>query len=196
MQKLLGNLPKGFVFILSAPAGTGKTTLVRMLAQEFPCIYESVSCTTRPPRQGEVDGKDYYFLSSQEFEEKKQSGDFLEYAEVFGYHYGTSHSLVIKQQAMGNHVFLVIDTQGALQLKKKQFSAVYIFLSPPSHEELKERLVKRKTEDMKVIEKRLSWAKAEMSMVANYDYHIINDNLNMAYTVLRSIVIAEEHRVQ
>ncbi len=177
MQKLLGNLPRGLVFVVSAPAGTGKTTLVRMLAQEFPCIHESVSCTTRPPRQGEIDGKDYYFLSPQEFEEKKQLGDFLEHA-------------------MGNHVFLVIDTQGALQLKKKQFSAVYIFLSPPSEEELKERLVRRKTEEMEVIEKRLSWAKAEMSMVANYDYHIINDNLNMAYAVLRSIVIAEEHKIR
>ncbi len=196
MQKLLGNLPKGLVFVVSAPAGTGKTTLVRMLAQEFTCVHESISCTTRPPRPGEVDGKDYYFLTKEQFEEKKQSGDFLEHAEVFGHNYGTSHSLVIEQQAMGNHVFLVIDTQGALQLKKKQFSAVYIFLSPPSHEELKERLVRRKTEEMEVIEKRLSWAKAEMSMVANYDYHIINDNLNMAYAVLRSIVIAEEHRVQ
>lgn len=195
MQKLLGSLPKGFVFILSAPAGTGKTTLVRMLSKEFPCIYESVSCTTRPIRPGEKEGEDYHFLSKDAFEEKIRQGDFLEHAEVFGYHYGTSQAIVLQQQEMGKHVFLVIDTQGAMQLKKKQFPAIYIFLSPPSLEELKERLIKRKTEDMNVIDKRLSWAKDEMAMLDNYDYHIVNDNLNMAYAILRSIVIAEEHRV-
>lgn len=195
-QKLLGNLSKGFIFVLSAPAGTGKTTLVRMLAQEFSCIYESVSCTTRPPRPGEVNGVDYYFLSTKEFEDKIHQRDFLEYAEVFGYYYGTSQTYVFAQQELGNHVFLIIDTQGAMQLRKKKFSAVYIFLSPPSLEELKERLLKRKTENIQAIEKRLSWAKAEIEMMANYDYHIVNDNLNQAYSVLRSIVIAEEHRVQ
>jgi guanylate kinase len=196
LQKTLGNLSKGFIFVLSAPAGTGKTTLVRMLAQEFPCIYESISCTTRPPRPGEIDGKDYYFLSKEIFEKRIQEGDFLEYAEVFGYYYGTSRTHVIKQQEMGKHVFLVIDTQGAMQLKKKNFPAVYLFLSPPSLEELKERLVKRKTESIEAIEKRLSWAEAELAMVAEYDYHIVNDHLSQAYTILRSIVIAEEHRVQ
>lgn len=196
MQKLLGNLPLGFVFVLSAPAGTGKTTLVRMLSQEFPCIVESVSCTTRPPRPGEIEGKDYYFLSQKEFEEKVREGDFLEYAEVFSYHYGTSLSFVHKQQGMGKHVFLVIDTQGAMQLKKKNFPAIYVFLSPPSLEELKERLIKRKTESPEVIDKRLSWAEAELAMAKNYDYHIINDHLEQAYAILRSIVIAEEHRVR
>lgn len=195
-QKLLGNLPKGLCFVISAPAGTGKTTLVRMLSQEFPCVYESVSCTTRPPRQGEVNGKDYHFLSKEEFKEKISQGDFLEYAEVFEYHYGTSKSLVVEEQNLGKHVFLVIDTQGAMQLKKKQFPALFIFLSPPSIAELKERLIKRKTESMEVIEKRLSWAQAEMAMLVNYDYHIVNDNLEQAYAILRSIVIAEEHRVQ
>jgi len=196
VQKLLGNLPKGLCFVLSAPAGTGKTTLVRMLSQEFPCVCESISCTTRPPRQGEVEGKDYHFLSKGEFEEKICHGDFLEHAEVFGYYYGTSRIFVLKQQEVGKHVFLVIDTQGAIQLKQKEFPAVYVFLSPPSLEELKERLVGRKTESMEAIEKRLSWAKAEMAMRAGYDYHIVNDSLNQAYAILRSIVIAEEHRVQ
>ncbi len=195
MQKLLGNLSKGRIFVLSAPAGTGKTTLVRMLSQEFPCVYESISCTTRPKRSGELEGQDYHFLTQEEFKEKIRQGDFLEYAEVFGYHYGTSQAFVLKQQEMGKHVFLIIDTQGAMQLKKKQFPAVYIFVSPPSLEELKERLIKRQTENKDVIEKRLSWAKAELEMLPNYDYHIVNDDLNMAYAVLRSIIIAEEHRV-
>jgi guanylate kinase len=195
VQKLLGNVSKGGVFVLSAPAGTGKTTLVRMLSQEFPCVYESISCTTRPIRPGEVEGQDYYFLSQEEFKKRISQGDFLEYAEVFGYYYGTSQALVKKQQEMGKHVFLVIDTQGAMQLKEKQFPAVYIFVSPPSLEELKERLIKRQTENIEVIEKRLSWAKAEIEALRHYDYHIINDNLTMAYAVLRSIVIAEEHRI-
>lgn len=195
MQKLLGNLRKGFVFVLSAPAGTGKTTLVRMLSQEFPCIVESISCTTRPVRLGEENGKDYHFLTKEEFETMIRHGDFLEYAEVFGYYYGTSRSFVIKQQEMGKHVFLVIDTQGAMKLRKVGFPAFFIFLSPPSLEELKERLIKRQTESPEAIEKRLSWAKDEMEKVIHYDYHIVNDNLNQAYAILRSIVIAEEHKV-
>ena len=196
VQKQIGNLSKGLCFVLSAPAGTGKTTLVRMLSKEFPCVWESISCTTRPPREGEVEGKDYFFLSREEFEEKIIQGDFLEYAEVFGYYYGTSMASVVKQQEMGNHVFLVIDTQGAMQLKKKHFSAVYIFLSPPSLEELKGRLHKRQTESVEGIEKRLSWAEAEMAMADHYDYHIVNDHLNLAYAILHSIVVAEEHRVR
>jgi guanylate kinase len=195
-QKLLGNLEKGLCFVVSAPAGTGKTTLVRMLAREFPCIVESISCTTRPMRPGEVEGRDYHFLSNDAFKEKMRHGDFLEYAEVFGYYYGTSRALVVKQQELGHHVFLVIDTQGAMQLRAKSFPALFVFVSPPSPEELRERLLRRKTESVEVIEKRLSWAKAEIEMVPNYDYHIVNDNLDLAYAILRSIVIAEEHRVK
>jgi len=196
MQKLVGNLSKGLVFVISAPAGTGKTTLVRMLSQEFPCIVESISCTTRPPRTGEVNGKDYYFLSKEDFTQRIARGDFLEYAEVFGYDYGTSRSFVREEQERGKHVFLVIDTQGALQLKAQNFPAVYIFLSPPSLEELKERLVKRKTESPEVIKQRLSWAETELKRIEKYDYHIVNDNLHDAYIILRSIVIAEEHKVR
>jgi guanylate kinase len=196
VQKLLGNHKQGLVFVLSAPAGTGKTTLVRMLSQEFSCIIESISCTTRQPRPGEKEGEDYHFISQKEFEKKIQEGDFLEYAEVFGYHYGTSLSFVRKQQNLGKHVFLVIDTQGAMHLKEKQFPAIYIFLSPPSLEALKERLVKRQTETQEGINKRLSWAQTELAMMKNYDYHIVNDYLEQAYAILRSIVIAEEHRVR
>lgn len=195
-QRLLGNVEKGFLFVLSAPAGTGKTTLVRMLSKEFPCIYESVSCTTRPPRPGEVEGIDYHFLSKKEFEEKIAQGEFLEHADVFGYHYGTSRTLVEKNRDEGKHVFLIIDTQGALQLKKNKVDAIYIFISPPSLDELRTRLTNRKTESIETIEKRLSWAEDEIKKMAHYDYHIVNDNLNTAYAILRSIVIAEEHRIQ
>lgn len=193
-DKLLGNVSKGSVFILSAPAGTGKTTLVRMLRDEFSCVTESISCTTRPPRAGEIPGVDYHFMSIPEFEAKIQSGDFLEYAKVFGNYYGTSKEYVLQQQSKGKHVILVIDTQGAMQLKDK-FKAIFVFVSPPSLQELRERLFKRQTESIEVIEQRLSWAKQEMALADKYDYHIVNENLHTAYEVLRSILIAEEHRV-
>ena len=196
VAKILGNLSHGLVFIVSAPAGTGKTTLVRMLINEFDCVAESVSCTTRKIRPGEIPGRDYFFLTDEEFEEKKKSGDFLEFAEVFGHQYGTSREYVTKSQSTGKHVFLVIDTQGAMRLKKENYAAIYVFLSPPSLEELKQRLCKRQTECPDTIEKRLSWAEQEMEMARHYDYHIVNDNLENAYTILRSIVIAEEHRVR
>jgi len=195
-HSMLGNFLNGFVFVLSAPAGTGKTTLVRMLSQEFDCIVESVSYTTRPPRSNEIDGKDYFFISEKEFESKIKKGDFLEYAKVFGYNYGTSYEYVTSQQKRGKHVFLVIDTQGAMQLKEKQISAIYIFLSPPSLEVLESRLLKRKTEDEKALARRLSWAEQELKKISCYDYHIVNDSLEHAYAVLRSIIIAEEHRVR
>jgi guanylate kinase len=194
--KVLGNLSKGLVFVLSAPAGTGKTTLARMLRDEFSCITESISCTTRHPRPGEVSGKDYFFLTMKEFEDRIQDGDLLEYAKVFGNYYGTSKGFVLDQQENGKHVILVIDTQGALQLKEKKFPAIFIFISPPSLEELRERLVKRKTENHEMIEQRLSWAKKEISLASHYDYHIVNENLPTAYDILRSIIIAEEHRVK
>lgn len=195
-DQILGNVAKGLVFVLSAPAGTGKTTLVRMLKEEFECITESVSCTTRPPRSGEIDGKDYHFITEDEFTAKIKAGDFLEYAKVFDQSYGTSKKYVMEQQEKGKHVFLVIDTQGAMKLKKADFSAIFVFVSPPSLMELKRRLFKRKTETVEHIEQRLSWAKQEIAMSNQYDYHIINESLQIAYAILRSIVIAEEHRVK
>ena len=195
-QKILGNLPTGLVFILSAPAGTGKTTLIRMLTQEFDCIEESVSCTTRTPRLGEIEGKDYFFLSPDDFKKKITEDDFLEYAEVFGNLYGTSKKQIEEKTKSGKHVFLVIDTQGALSLQKMGFKAVYIFVAPPNVEALKERLHKRQTEDEGKRLERLSWAEKEMKLSVLYDFQIINCNLDVAYTVLKSIVIAEEHRVE
>ena len=151
-SKLLGNLKHGLALIISAPAGTGKTTLVQMLQKEFPSVVNSISCTTRKPRDGEVPGKDYYFLSKDEFESKIAAGEFLEYVELYGHYYGTSREKVIEQQRQGKHVILTIDTQGALYLKGK-FPGVYIFIAPPSLEELHNRMVKRKTESMEMIEK-------------------------------------------
>lgn len=194
MEKILGNLEHGLVFVVSAPAGTGKTTLVRMLQDEFPCVTGSISCTTRSMRPGEIQHKDYHFISREEFETKIKAGEFLEYATVFGQYYGTLRSDVEKELHKGNHVILVIDTQGALELKKKHFPATFIFISPPSLSELRERLFKRKTENQEDIDERLAWAQKEIELSQHYNYRIINDNLYRAYDILRSIVIAEEHR--
>lgn len=194
MEKLLGNLTEGLVFVISAPAGTGKTTLVKMLCDEFISVADSISCTTRPPRAGEINGKDYYFLKKEDFEAKIAAGEFLEYAKVFDHYYGTLKEHVVQEQKKGKHVVLVIDTQGAMQLKEKKFPAIFIFISPPNFQELRERLFKRQTEHQEVIEQRLSWAKHEMTMMVNYDYHMVNDNLARAYEILRSIFIAEEHK--
>lgn len=192
-MKLLGTLDLGLVFVVSAPAGTGKTTLVRMLTEEFDCVAESISYTTRPIRRGEVEGSDYHFIDETEFKKKINQGDFLEYARVFDHFYGTSRKTVEEKLSSGKHVALVIDTQGAMQLKKT-LKATYIFIRPPNLEELKRRLHGRKSDTQEAIDKRLSWAEKEIKAAKFYDYLIVNENLKMAYEVLRAIFIAEEHR--
>ncbi|MDF2577129.1 MAG: gmk [Chlamydiales bacterium] len=186
---------KGLLFILSAPAGTGKTTLVQMLTREFSCVKANVSCTTRAPRPNEFDKRDYFFITKEVFEEKIKKNDFLEYAEVFGHYYGTCRETVWQQQEQGNHVFLVIDTQGAMQLKGK-VDAVFVFIKPPSITELRRRLLDRQTETMEVLERRLSWAEKELEIATEYDYQIVNEDLQICYQVLRSVVIAESHRTR
>jgi len=195
-KNVLGNLDQGLLFIVSAPAGTGKSTLVEMICEEFPdFVAESCSCTTRKPRPGEVEGHHYHFLTIEEFEAKIKAGDFLEYATVFGNYYGTEKKEVENLQQQGKHVFLVIDTQGAAQVKEHGLEACFIFISPPSMEELRRRLFKRKTESEEKMEERLAWAEEELKVATLYDYRIVNDNLEVTYEVLKSILIAEEHRM-
>lgn len=193
MQKLLGNLKKGLLFVVSAPAGTGKTTLTHMLIKEFSCVIQSISCTTRIPRQNEIPGNHYHFLNREEFEKKIESGEFLEYVKIYEDYYGTSAQWIEKQRNRGKHVVLVIDTQGAMQVKKK-CQATTVFILPPSLEVLRKRLIQRGTETDEDIERRLAWAKHEMKVATHYDYFILNDNLDIAYHALKSLVIAEEHR--
>ena len=193
-QKLLGNSSTGLLFVLSAPAGTGKSTLVDRLTREFDTVRRSISCTTRPARAGEVDGVDYHFISQELFDQRVVSGAFLEHVSLFGYAYGTVKEDVEAMRGSGKHVVLVIDTQGALKLMH-EVKAVYIFVMPPSEEILSSRLSGRGTESEESIQRRLAEAKREMSCRERYNYCIVNDDIDTAYQVLRSIVIAEEHRI-
>lgn len=184
----------GRLFVVSAPAGTGKTTLVGMLVQEFQEVQESISCTTRRPRSMEVAGEHYHFLDHSEFARRQKEGEFLESAEIYGDSYGTSQVL-LEQQRKGHHVVLTIDTQGATQVRERYEDAVLIFITPPSFEVLRQRLEGRKTESAEVIAQRVAWAEYELQQVHHYDYHVINDTLDHAYAILRSILIAETHKI-
>lgn len=197
MEQLLGNCGVGLVFIISAPAGTGKTTLVQMLTHEFPSVIASISYTTRSIRPGEINGVHYNFISEEEFRTRIDQGDFLEHVELYGHFYGTSKLWIEDTLKKGKHVILVIDTQGAMQLRKTRSErSIFIFITPPSLEELRKRLTKRKTESAKKITERLEWAKKELLCQTHYDYLIVNDELQIAYQTLRSILIAEEHRIR
>lgn len=192
--KLLGNTKRGRIFIVSAPAGAGKTTLVNKLTKEFPCVVQSVSYTTRMPRPGEVEGAHYNYISKAAFEKKIDEGEFLEYVCLYGCYYGTSRKWLEMNLDVGKHVVLVIDTQGASYLRQL-IDTTTIFILPPAIEELKRRLKLRDTETNEKIEERLTLAEEELKAVEFYDYAIVNDDLDIAYQVLRSIFIAEEHRV-
>lgn len=192
---LLGGKTNPLLFVVSAPAGTGKTTIVEMLMKEFPCIKESVSLTTRAPRPNEINGVHYHFVTEEEFTSRVAAGEFLEHAHVFGHHYGTSRLLMQEQQRQGYHVILTIDTQGARQVKGK-VPAVFIFLKPPSIEELRRRLLVRNTETQQVIQERLLWSQKEMEQEKFYDYSVVNDDLATTYEIVKSILVAEENRVR
>ena len=193
-MKLMGNLKQGLLFVMSAPAGTGKTTLTSKLYDDFKgVIVPSVSCTTRSKRPGEIDGVHYHFLSEAEFLKEVAAGNFLEHTELFGARYGTLKKAIQEPQKKGQHVVMVIDIQGALEIKK-QLKAAFIFLAPPSQEVLKERLVNRNTESEDFVRERLERARLELSFAKEYDYIIINDDLEIAYQAVKSIIVAEEHR--
>jgi guanylate kinase len=191
---LLAPCKPGLIIVLSAPAGTGKTTLVQMLTEEFDEVTESVSCTTRSPRPGEVSGDHYHFLSDAEFNERVATRDFLENVELFGKRYGTSRHQLQEQQDLGKHVVLTIDTVGAMKVREK-LDCISLFVSPPSLEILRERLIKRQTETEESLTERLRVAEEEMKLMNRYDYCVVNDKLHTAYQVLRSIVVAETHKV-
>lgn len=180
----------GHLFIVSAPSGAGKTTLVRLLLEKDPGSRVSISSTTRPPRTGENDGREYHFVDVQYFLEMVSRGDFLEWAEVHGNYYGTSRRWIEAEMTAGRDVLLEIDWQGAQQVRKAFPSAIGIFILPPSLEELKSRLSGRGTDSAETIARRIAAARDEMRHVDEFDYVIINDDLQQALGNLRSIVSA------
>jgi guanylate kinase len=177
--------------ILSAPSGGGKTTIARMLLGKRPDLGYSVSCTTRAPRQGEVPGRDYYFMSRAEFIAKREQGAFAESAEVHGNLYGTLRAEVERVLSGGQHVVMDIDVQGAVQFVRAFPLSVTIFILPPSAEVLLERLRGRKTESPAQLAARLQSALQELQQVDEYEYVVINDDLERAVSSVESIIDAE-----
>lgn len=182
------------VFIISAPSGSGKSTLVgRLLAQDRNILF-SVSYTTREPRGTEVRGENYHYIGRQEFETRIRNGEFLEWADVFGNYYGTHRSILDKAIAEGKDLVLDIDVQGARQLKSSIPDAVSIFILAPSREILEQRLRSRSEDAESVIQKRLKAAALEIQSYCNYDYVLVNDNLERSSETLQGIVAAERVR--
>lgn len=181
---------KGKLIILVAPSGSGKTTIARRLLNDFPRIKFSVSATTRSPREGEQDGKDYFFLSREEFDQKIEQNDFLEWEEFYnGSRYGTLRSEVDKLIESGYFPLLDIEVKGAINIKRQYGSrSVSIFIQPPSIEELKKRLLTRGTEDDASLETRLERAQKELGYATRFDYVVINDELDTAYKQVKTIV--------
>ena len=188
---MANSLKKGTLFVISGPSGVGKGTLVSMLRQNHPEIKLSVSATTRNPRPGEINGVHYFFLTKEDFKNRIKSGEFLEWAEFSGNFYGTNKNFVEKMLKDGQNIILEIEVQGALQVKNKLQEAIMIFIDPPSFEELKSRLLKRSTESEEEIQKRLAVVKTELHQKKEFNYVMVNDNLDTALQNLETIILKE-----
>jgi guanylate kinase len=191
------------MLVVSAPSGAGKTTLCARLLEAFPAMVRSVSCTTRAPRPGEVNGRDYVFLNAVEFQQRIAAGTFLEYAQVHGAWYGTPREPVEQALRAGRDVLLILDVQGAELIRQLmagpaggalRHSLVDVFILPPDGESLRQRLVARGHDDAAEIERRLKNAGGEMAGASRYQYRMVNDRLEDAVARLRAIVLAEHCR--
>lgn len=184
----------GLLVVVSGPSGCGKGTVLKQLIENDEHVFYSVSATTRSPRVGEVDGVHYYFISKEQFEEKIASGGMLEYASYVGNYYGTPKQAVEEKCAAGYDVILEIEVQGAMQLREKCPDAVFVFIIPPSMEELEHRLVNRQTETQEVIQNRLNTARTELQFAPKYDYIVVNQTVEQAVSDIRAILQAEKCR--
>lgn len=186
--------PRRLLIVVSAPSGAGKTSLCKEVIRRVPGLRHSISYTTRAPRSHEAGGRDYHFVDEATFQRMVQSGDFAEWATVHGHLYGTSRHLLEADLAAGHDVVLDIDTQGAAQLRQVYADGVFVFVLPPSWEELEERLRTRQSDAPEEITRRLRRAREEMKSFKAYDYVIINDVLERAVGDLRAIIEAERCR--
>lgn len=182
---------KGKTFIICGPSGVGKGTVVARLMASDPTLYFSVSATTRAPRPGEVEGKHYHFLSTEQFEQWVEEDQFLEHAEFVGNRYGTPRQFIDKAMEQGRDVILDIEIQGAEQVHQKRPDAVRIFIAPPSWDELERRLIGRGTEDMDKVRSRLQRGKEEFLVAKDFDYFVINDTVDRAVEEISAIMCAE-----
>jgi len=186
---------EGQLFIVSGPSGVGKGTICRELLKENIGIELSISMTTRKPRPGEVDGKSYYFVSHEQFDNKIKADGFLEYASVYENYYGTPKQEVLDMLKKGIDVILEIDTQGALLAKKQYPNGVFVFILPPSMAILRQRLVDRRSETEEQIKLRLDTAMSEISFITEYDYYVVNATLSESVARMKEIVMAERSKV-
>ena len=189
-------VPGGFLLVLSGPSGAGKGTLVERLVRSRPeCVF-SISATTRPRRAGEVDGVQYEFVAREEFERRRSAGWFLEWAEVHGHLYATPTKFVDEGARRGQVVVLDVDVQGGASVRRARVDAVSVFIYPPSIDALRQRLLARNTDAPDVVERRLRNAPGELSQYREYDYLVLNDDLEQAVARLTAIVDAERARVE
>ena len=179
------------IFVVSAPSGAGKTTIVRNVLERIPEIEFSVSATTRQKRKHEVDGVDYFFLTEEDFKRKIDNNEFVEWETFYGYYYGTLKSYINSRLDSGKSVLLELDVKGAIQIKKSYPDAVMIFILPPSLDELKKRLINRKTETEEDLQKRFERAKMEIEFQNHFEYKVVNDNLTEAKEKVFNILSTE-----
>ncbi len=186
----------GALFVVSAPSGAGKTSIVKEVLSKVDNIFYSISHTTRAPRVGEVDGRDYFFVSEAVFKDMIKKGGFLEWAFVHGNYYGTSRQWVERQLSEGNDILLDIDVQGAMSLREKFSSSILIFIVPPSFSELERRLSLRASDNKEDLQLRLLNARKELQEMEKYDFIIVNDALNDAVACMISIITAMRCRTE
>lgn len=188
---------RGMLIVLSGPSGVGKGTVRKAIFDQPGNDFQySISMTTRKPRPGEVNGKDYFFVSKEEFEQKIQAGEMLEYAKYVDNYYGTPLKWINDTLDAGKDVFLEIEVNGAMQVRSKSPNGVFIFLTPPDLMELKQRLIHRGTDSMEVINKRIKRAFSEIEMMQNYDYAVVNDEVPNAVEKVKEIIRSERLRVR
>lgn len=186
---------KGVLVVLSGPSGAGKGTICKSFLERNEHVRLSISCTTRSPRAGEVDGVNYFFTEKEKFKKMIEEDAFLEYANVYGNFYGTPKAYVEEMLLSGNDVILEIDTQGALSVKEKFSNGVFIFLMPPSLAELKSRIIGRGSETEETLKKRFGSAAGEIKLAEKYHYAVVNDTIDNAVKKVESIIIAEKCKI-